>query len=107
MPGKSKGQTIPCKGWGLAKVMTMTSTGIKEHHHSEKSIEEACLTKAKAWFTQANDMAFLTEPLILELGIISKHKEQFDQITDRTYLPPPQKHQTMSNNFYHSCNAPQ
>jgi len=88
-PENQKGEPYTAQGGGLAKVMTTMSTGIKEHHYSKESIEEACLTKAKTRFTQANNMAFLMEPLISELGIISTHGEQFDQITAENYATPP------------------
>jgi len=62
------------RGGGLTKVTTTMSTGgVNEHHYAKMSIKEACLAKAKAPFTQANDMAFLMEPLILELGIIDTY----------------------------------
>jgi len=63
--------------------------GAKEHHYSKESIEETCLTEAKAWFTQANDTLFLTEPLILDLGIIRTQRVHFDQIARETYKLPP------------------
>jgi len=69
--------------------MTTTSMGTKENHYTKESIEEACLAEAKAQFTQANRMAFLTEPLLLELGVIGILGAQFDQIADGNYLPPP------------------
>jgi len=74
---------------GLPKVTTTTRMGMKEHHYTKESIEEACLAKAKAQFTQANDMAFLMEPLLSELGIIGIQRMQFDQITDGNYTAPP------------------
>jgi len=63
--------------------------GKKEHHYTKESIEEACLAEAKARFTQANDTAFMMEPLLLELGIIGVHSVQFDQIAAGNYIAPP------------------
>jgi len=63
--------------------------GMKEHHYTKESIEEACLAEAKAQFTQANDTAFLMEPLLSELGIIGIQRMQFDQIAAGNYIAPP------------------
>jgi len=54
----------------LSKVTTTANTGEKEHHYSKENIEVACLAEARDQFTQANDTTFLTDPLLLTLGII-------------------------------------
>jgi len=60
----------------------------KEHHYSKETIEEACLEEARAQFTQTNNTAFMTEPLLSELGLLGTRQESFDQIAQGTYELP-------------------
>jgi len=90
-------------GGGLAKVMKTMAEGQQVDHYLKETIKQACLEEAWAQFTQANDMPFLTEPLLSDLGILGMDKTQFDNIAARTYhhLTP----QIMPNDWYHySCN---
>jgi len=68
--------------------MTYTECS-KTTHYSKESIEIACLEEARERFTEANATSFLTEPLLLELGIIGTQLEQFDQMASGSYQLPP------------------
>jgi len=51
-------------------------------------MEEACLEDAWACLTQANDIPFLTPPLVEELGLLNCNYEHFDDIANRHYQTP-------------------
>jgi len=66
----------------------MNERGNKEHHYSKDNIKQECLEEVNARFTQSNNNLFLSEPLLLDLGLIGTMSEKFDQIACRTYEPP-------------------
>jgi len=57
-------------------------------HYQKEAIEKACLNEAKAWFTQANDTPFLSEPLAMEIHWLGIHLQSFDQIATGEFIPP-------------------
>jgi len=62
--------------------------GTVSHHSDTASMETACLDKAWARFTQANNTPFLTPPLISKLGLLYCNEPYFDAIAARQYHPP-------------------
>jgi len=51
-------------------------------------METACLTEARARFTQVNDTPFLTPPLLTDLGLLNCYDPNFDTIATGQYQPP-------------------
>jgi len=80
-------QTAESSG-GLAAVSMVNPDGTTSHHSEKASMEAACLDKAKARFTQADNPPFLTTPLIQELGLLNCNEPPFDAITHGHYQAP-------------------
>jgi len=73
----------------LTKVTTKDNEGNKNaHHYSKESIKTTCLEEARAQFMQANDTAYMTDPLISNLQVIGIQLETFNNIVAGTYHPP-------------------
>jgi len=64
------------------------STGTQIQHMNQNNIEIACLNKAKARFTQANNTPCMKAPLYNDLDWLGIHLPAFDQIVDGTYTIP-------------------
>jgi len=52
-----------------------TTSDLRKEHHQKAELEHACLTEAGRRFTQANNMPFLTPPLIHIFGEATINKE--------------------------------
>jgi len=69
-------------------VSVVNPDGTTSHHSKKASTEAACLDKARAHFTQANNIPFLTTPLIQELGLLNCNEPPFDAIANSQYQAP-------------------
>jgi len=71
----------------LSAVSVVHPDSTVSHHSDKVSMETACLTKAQARFTQANNTPFLTPPLLTDLGLLHCYDPNFDTIAAGQYQP--------------------